>query len=87
MVRTSLESVSSDSTTYWSIVARSDSTIPARKCCIRNSTDSSVDRPRSESETVDKEFCEVELPTLAVGLGGPDGGVVAGRFMGRFNAT
>ena len=46
-----------------------------------------MDKPRSDSETVDREFCDVELPTLTVGLGGPDGGVVAGRFIGRFNAT
>jgi len=36
---------------------------------------------------VESEVCDVELATLAVGLGGPDGGVVAGRLIGRFSAT
>jgi hypothetical protein len=41
----------------------------------------------SASDAADSEDCEVELATLVVGLGGPDGGVVAGRLMGRSSAT
>ena len=65
------------------IVARSDSTIPTRKCCVRNSPDNSVASPRSASDRVFSDDCDVELLRLAVGLGGPDGEEVTGRGMGR----
>jgi len=50
---------------------------------VRKSPVSSVARPQSVNDEV-TEFCEVELATLGVGLGGADG--VIGRLTGRFSA-
>jgi len=44
---------------------------------------SSVARPQSANDDV-SEFCEVELATLGVGLGGHDG--VIGKLTGKFRA-
>jgi len=45
---------------------------------------SSVDKLKSANDEA-AEFCDVELATLGVGLGGQDG--VIGRFTGRLSAT
>jgi len=57
--------------------------MPTRKCCARKSPVSSVARLYSVNEEV-TELCDVELATLGVGLGGPDGviGKVTGRLRG-----
>ena len=44
---------------------------------------SSVAKPQSANDDV-IEFCEVELATLGVGLGGHDG--VIGKLTGKFSA-
>jgi len=52
---------------------------------VRKSSVSSVARPQSRIYDDVQELRDVELATLSVGLGGPDG-VTAGKVNGRLSA-